>query len=108
VVCLFQPHRYTRTRDLLPDFTTAFNDADVLLLTEIYAAGEEPIDGISGEALVEAIRAHGHRDATFVGDRAQLAGAARRIVREGDIVITLGAGDITAVGPELLGLLAAS
>jgi UDP-N-acetylmuramate--alanine ligase len=107
VVCVFQPHRYTRTRDLLAEFTTAFNDADVLLLSEIYAAGEEPIPGISGERLAEEIRAFGHRDVTFVGDRGRLARAARERVREGDLVITLGAGDITAVGPELLGMLAA-
>jgi UDP-N-acetylmuramate--alanine ligase len=105
IVCAFQPHRYTRTRDLFADFTTAFNDADVLLLTEIYAAGEEPIAGISGDALAGAVRAHGHRSVTFVAERARLAQAVKERVREGDIVITLGAGDITAVGPELLAML---
>jgi UDP-N-acetylmuramate--alanine ligase len=105
VVCVFQPHRYSRTRDLLQEFTSAFNDADVLLLSEIYAAGEEAIPGVSGEQLAEAIRAHGHRDVTFVAERPKLAAAARERVREGDIVITLGAGDITAVGPELLAML---
>jgi UDP-N-acetylmuramate--alanine ligase len=105
VVCLFQPHRYTRTRDLMDEFSTAFNDADVLLLTEIYAASEEPIPGVSGAVLAEAIRACGHRDVTFVPERAGLAAAARARVRPGDIVLTLGAGDITAVGPELLRLL---
>jgi UDP-N-acetylmuramate--alanine ligase len=107
VVCVFQPHRYSRTRDLLADFTTAFNDADALVLSEIYAAGEEPLPGISGEALAEAIRAHGHRDVTFVGERARLARATREKVRPGDIVITLGAGDVTNVGPELLAMLGA-
>jgi len=104
VVCLFQPHRYTRTRDLLADFATAFNDADVLLLTDIYAAGEEPIAGATSATLAEAIRACGHRDVSLV-PRAELARAARERVRPGDIVLTLGAGDITAVGPELIGLL---
>jgi UDP-N-acetylmuramate--alanine ligase len=104
VVCVFQPHRYTRTRDLHAEFTTAFNDADVLLLTDVYAAGEDPIPGVSAAGLVEAIRACGHRDATHV-PRAGLAAAARARVRPGDLVITLGAGDVTAVGPELLGLL---
>jgi UDP-N-acetylmuramate--alanine ligase len=108
VVCLFQPHRYTRTRDLLDEFSTSFNDADILLLTEIYAASEEPIPGVSGARLAEAIRACGHRDVTFVPERAKLAAAARARVRPGDIVLTLGAGDITAVGPELLQLLADS
>ncbi len=104
VVCLFQPHRYTRTRDLLEDFKTAFNDADVLLVTDVYAASEEPIPGISGGALADGIRACGHRDVTHV-PRAGLAAAARERVRPGDVVLTLGAGDVTAVGPELLELL---
>jgi UDP-N-acetylmuramate--alanine ligase len=104
VVCLFQPHRYTRTHDLMAEFATAFNDADVLLLTDIYAAGEDPIPGATSPALAEAIRACGHRDVTYV-PRAELAQKARERVRGGDLVITLGAGDITAVGPELLGLL---
>jgi UDP-N-acetylmuramate--alanine ligase len=104
VVCLFQPHRYTRTRDLLAEFATAFDDADVLLLTDVYAAGEEPIAGADAAALAGAIRACGHRDVTLV-PRADLARAARARVRPGDIVLTLGAGDVTQVGPELLGLL---
>jgi UDP-N-acetylmuramate--alanine ligase len=104
VVCLFQPHRYTRTRDLLAEFATAFNDADVLLLTDIYAAGEEPIAGATADALADAIRACGHRDVSLV-PRAELARAARARVRPGDIVLTLGAGDVTQVGPELLALL---
>jgi UDP-N-acetylmuramate--alanine ligase len=105
VVCLFQPHRYTRTRDLLAEFATAFNDADVLLVTDVYAAGEEPIPGANAASLAEAIRACGHRDVTLV-PRPELAAAARSRVRSGDIVLTLGAGDVTQVGPELLGLLA--
>ncbi len=107
VVCVFQPHRYSRTRDLLADFTAAFVDADALLVSEIYPAGEEPIPGVSGQALAEAIRAHGHRDVTFVGERARLALATREKVHPGDIVITLGAGDVTSVGPELLRMLQA-
>ena len=104
VVCVFQPHRYTRTRDLFEEFATAFNDADVLLLTDIYAASEDPIPGVSPQALVEAIRARGHRDATWV-PRGELAARARAAVKPGDIVLTLGAGDVTNVGPELLKLL---
>jgi UDP-N-acetylmuramate--alanine ligase len=106
VVCVFQPHRYSRTRDLLPEFATAFNDADVLVLSEIYAAGEEPIPGVSGDALAEQIRAHGHREVVFVPDRPGLAAATRERVRRGDLVLTLGAGDVTQVGPELLQMLA--
>jgi UDP-N-acetylmuramate--alanine ligase len=104
VVCLFQPHRYTRTRDLMAEFATAFDDADVLLLTDIYAAGEEAIPGATADALAEAIRACGHRDVTLV-PRAELCRAARARVQPGDIVLTLGAGDVTQVGPELLALL---
>ena len=104
VVCLFQPHRYSRTRDLHAEFATAFNDADVLLVTDVYAAGEEPLPGVSAAGLVEAVRACGHRDAAFV-PRAGLAAAARARLQPGDLVLTLGAGDVTHVGPELLGLL---
>ncbi|MGC4000609.1 MAG: UDP-N-acetylmuramate--L-alanine ligase [Anaeromyxobacter sp.] len=104
VVCVFQPHRYTRTRDLMPEFATAFNDADVVLLTDVYAAGEEPIPGATSAHLVEAVRAWGHRDVSLV-PRAELARVARERVRPGDIVLTLGAGDVTQVGPELLALL---
>ena len=107
LVVAFQPHRYTRTRDLLQEFTTAFNDADVLFTTEIYAASEDPIPGVSGEGLANAIRAHGHRDVSFVHRRAELASAILPRLREGDLVLTLGAGDITQVGPELLQLLEA-
>jgi len=104
VVCVFQPHRYTRTRDLLEEFKTAFNDADVLLVTDVYAASEDPIPGISGASLAEGIRACGHKDVSHA-PRAGLAAEARARVRPGDVVITLGAGDVTAVGPELLELL---
>jgi UDP-N-acetylmuramate--alanine ligase len=105
IVCAFQPHRYTRTRDLLGEFATAFNDADVLLLADIYAAGEEPIPGVTGQKLHEAVRACGHRDVAFVQDRVSLAEAVRARLRRGDLVITLGAGDVTHVGEELLALL---
>src|SRR5438270_2926605 len=105
IVCAFQLHRYTRTRDLMGDFATAFNDADVLILGDIYAAGEEPIPNVSGEKLHAAVRACGHRDATFVPERAALAAALRKRVRAGDLVLTLGAGDVTHVGEELLALL---
>jgi len=105
LVVVFQPHRYTRTRDLLSEFATAFNDADVLVVLGIYAASEEPIPGITGEALAEAVRSHGHRDVTYVERRADAAAALLPKLREGDLVVTLGAGDVTQVGPELLQLL---
>jgi UDP-N-acetylmuramate--alanine ligase len=105
LVVVFQPHRYTRTRDLLSEFVTAFNDADVLMVLGIYAASEEPIPGISGDALAQAIRSHGHRDVTYVEKRADAAAGLLPRLREGDLVVTLGAGDVTQVGPELLQLL---
>jgi len=105
LVVAFQPHRYTRTRDLMGEFATAFNDADVLVLTDIYAASEEPIAGIDSAALYEAVRRCGHRDAHCVA-RPEVARTLAGLVRDGDLVLTLGAGDITNAGPELLGLLA--
>jgi UDP-N-acetylmuramate--alanine ligase len=108
LVVVFQPHRYTRTRDLLADFATAFNDADLLVVLGIYAASEEPIPGISGETLADAVRSHGHRDVTYVEKRTEAAAALVPRLREGDLVVTLGAGDVTQVGPELLQLLESS
>ncbi len=107
IVVAFQPHRFTRTRDLLGDFATSFNEADVLFVTEIYAAGEEPIANVTGEGFVAAVRGCGHRDATFVPVRAELGQRLADRVQRGDLVITLGAGDITHAGEDLLGLLAA-
>ena len=105
LVVAFQPHRYTRTHDLLKEFATSFNDADVVFVTSVYAAGEERIPGATGDALADAVRAHGHRDVTFVEKRTDLAKTLLPRLREGDIVLTLGAGDITQVGPELVELL---
>jgi UDP-N-acetylmuramate--alanine ligase len=104
IVCAFQPHRYTRTRDLFGEFATAFNDADAVLLTDIYAAGEDPIAGVSGARLHDAVKACGHRDTAFV-ERPDLARKLREKARQGDLVLTLGAGDITHASEELLELL---
>ena len=106
LVVLFQPHRYTRTRDLIDDFSRAFTDADQLFVTEIYAAGEQPIPGVSGAKLAEAIRAAGHPSVTFVERKAELVGQVQPQLKAGDLVITLGAGDIWKTGPELLASLA--
>jgi UDP-N-acetylmuramate--alanine ligase len=108
VVTVFQPHRYTRTHHLRQEFLTAFNQTDVLLLMDIYPAGEAPIPGVSAAGLAEGIRAHGHRDVTYVGgDKARVADHLMQITRPGDLVLTLGAGDVGQVGPELLLRLAA-
>ena len=105
IVVAFQPHRYTRTHDLLKEFATSFNDADVVFVSSVYAAGEERIPGATGDALADAVRSHGHRDVTFVEKRTDIAKTLLPRLREGDIVLTLGAGDITQVGPELVELL---
>lgn len=101
-VVLFQPHRYTRTRDLMDDFATAFNDADVLILTEIYPAGEAPLEGISARVLGERIKSHGHRGVHIEPSKERLADAALALIHPGDMVITLGAGDIWKSGVALL------
>jgi UDP-N-acetylmuramate--alanine ligase len=103
VVVIWQPHRYTRTLHLREEFLTAFNQADALVVMDIYAAGEAPIEGVSAAELAEAIRAHGHRDVTYLGrDRAGVIDHVIDISRPGDLVITLGAGDVSQLGPELL------
>ncbi len=98
----FQPHRYTRTRDLWDDFLGAFHDADVLYVSEIYAAGEDKLPGVEAGPLVEAIRAHGHRDAHHVADLDALVERVAAESRPGDLVLTLGAGSIATLGPRLL------
>ncbi|MFO0552107.1 MAG: UDP-N-acetylmuramate--L-alanine ligase [Polyangiaceae bacterium] len=96
IVVAFQPHRHSRTRDLFDDFSRAFNQADVLVVTDIYAAGESPIPGVSAEKLVQSIREHGHHHAHYAPDKRDLPALLADITREGDIVIALGAGDINA------------
>jgi UDP-N-acetylmuramate--alanine ligase len=102
IVAVFQPHRYTRTQALFQDFLTAFYDANVLLLTEIYPAGEDRMEGVEAKALYEGLREHGHKDVTFLSDRKEIVDHLLRIVTPGDLVITLGAGDIWQVSEELV------
>jgi UDP-N-acetylmuramate--alanine ligase len=102
LVVLFQPHRYTRTRDLFGDFLDAFDAADQLVLTDVYPAGEEPIDGVTGDVLYFALRRRGHLDVAYVSDWRQLVPAAQATVRAGDLVIVLGAGPIHEVGERLV------
>jgi UDP-N-acetylmuramate--alanine ligase len=103
IVVLFQPHRYTRTQHLRQEFATAFAEADVVLVMDIYPAGEPPIPGVTAEDLAEAIRAQGHPDVTWVGgDRGRVVEHLAGVIRPGDLVLTLGAGDVGQIGPELL------
>ncbi len=106
LVVLFQPHRYTRTHLLLDDFARAFYDADVVLVTDIYAASEEPIPGVTAERLVERLREFGHRNAHYVGDLEEAVRAARAVLRRGDLLLTLGAGNVVQAGERLLAELA--
>lgn len=102
LVVVFQPHRYTRTFHLFQDFLTAFHEADTLFLMDIYPAGEEPLEGVSSELLCRAIRDAGHRDVEHVRDRRELADKIMKKLVPGDVVITLGAGDVWKVGEELI------
>jgi UDP-N-acetylmuramate--alanine ligase len=105
LVVAFQPHRYTRTKELFDAFVTCFYDADLLVLTDIYAASEQPIPGITAEILATEIRKHGQKDVSYVEDRTQLPEHLAAIIRPGDIVLTLGAGNIWQAGEELLKVL---
>jgi len=95
VIAIAQPHRYTRLRDLFDDFASCFNDADTVLVAPVYTAGEDPIDGVTSEALVNRIRAGGHRDARHIGGADAVAPVVRELARPGDFVVFLGAGNIT-------------
>jgi UDP-N-acetylmuramate--alanine ligase len=99
-VVVFQPHRYTRTRDLLREFFTAFNQADVLFLLDIYPAGEDPIPGVKAESLYEGIKGHGHKD-VILADRKEILEQLLPRLKKGDLVITLGAGDVWKIGEAL-------
>jgi UDP-N-acetylmuramate--alanine ligase len=101
LVLVFQPHRYTRTRDLLDDFGRVLGQCDVLLVTEVYAAGEAPIAGADGRAICRAVRSRGLMEPVFVERVDDLALSLRGIVHDGDVVLTMGAGNIGAVAHDL-------
>lgn len=101
-VVVFQPHRYTRTQELMDEFALAFNNADVVFVLDIYAASEQPIEGINAEVLTENIKKYGHKNVTYHGDIETVADAVLPILQEGDLVITLGAGTVTRLSDEIL------
>jgi len=105
VVLVFQPHRYTRTRDLMDDFASVLSEADALVLLDVYAAGEEPIPGADGRSMARAVRTRGAVEPVFVENLDDLAGVLEDVLNDGDLVLTMGAGDIGAYAhslPELL------
>ena len=105
IVVLFQPHRYSRTQDLLGDFGSAFHNADKVLVCDIYAAGEAAIEGLSGEDVAAMMVGHGHRDVKFIGARENVVDRVLEELKEGDLLLTLGAGDIWRTGEDVLGRL---
>jgi UDP-N-acetylmuramate--alanine ligase len=102
IVVLFQPHRYSRTNDLMQEFARSFNNADVVFITDIYAASEDPIEGVTSEALTNAIKRFGHKDVNYIGPLENAPGILRDSVQSGDLVVTLGAGTVNRVCDQLL------
>jgi UDP-N-acetylmuramate--alanine ligase len=101
IVLAFQPHRYTRTRDLLDDFANVLAGVETLVVSEVYAAGETPIPGADGKAICRAVRSHGRVEPIFIERIEHLPATLQRIVRDGDLVVTMGAGSIGAIAAEL-------
>jgi len=101
VLLAFQPHRYTRTRDLIDDFGKALSDADALVVTEVYAAGEAPLVGADGRAICRAVRSRGQLEPLFVEKVEELAQALKDIIQGGDVILAMGAGSISAVAHQL-------
>lgn len=102
LVAVFQPHRYSRTRDLFERFATAFYGAEVVIATDVYSAGEAPLPGVSAEALADAVRSHGHKKVEFAAGNEEILSILQNTVMPGDLVITLGAGNIWQTGKALL------
>ncbi|MEW6380425.1 MAG: UDP-N-acetylmuramate--L-alanine ligase [bacterium] len=104
LIVIFQPHRYTRTRDLLAEFATAFYQSDTLIITDIYPAGERPIEGINALAMAEGVRQSGHTDVHYIPDKDEIPALIGHMVRPGDMILTLGAGDIWKLDSRIVAL----
>ena len=102
VVAVFQPHRYSRTQALFEDFLTAFYQADKLIVMDVYAASEDPIPGVEARDLCDGISGHGHKDVTYIADKEAVVAHLKDVVQPGDLVITLGAGNVWQVGEEFI------
>ena len=99
---MFQPHRYTRTQLCFEDFLGAFHDADSVIVTDIYPAGEKELKGVNAERLAEGIRKQGHREVHHIQEFSEIVAQLMEVCHEGDMVLTLGAGDVYRVGEMLL------
>ena len=102
LLCVFQPHRYTRTKLLFSEFCECFKDCDELILTDIYAASEEAIPGVSSMHLAEGIKAATGQEVLYIGKLTKAEEYLERVVRPGDLVMTIGAGDVFKIGEELV------
>jgi len=102
IVVVFQPHRYTRTRDLFDDFKRAFYQSDMLFVLPIYSAGEKELEGVNSQALCEAIISHGHREVFYIENADLAVSRLKEIIKDDDVVLTLGAGNVWQVGENLL------
>ena len=102
IVVLFQPHRYSRTHDLMQEFARSFNNADVLFITDIYAASEDPIEGVSSEALTTEIKRFGHKEVNYIGGLENAVASLQSYVQPGDLVLTLGAGTVNRISDQLV------
>jgi UDP-N-acetylmuramate--alanine ligase len=102
IVALFQPHRYTRTKDLFQEFMTAFYDADILVVTDIYPAGEAPLPGVSGRQLYDGLKQYNYRDVTYTPEIEQAQQHVAGLLQAGDVFITLGAGNIWTAGEGIM------
>ena len=105
LVCAFQPHRYSRTQLLQKEYGSCFRDADLLVLTDVYSAGEDPIPGIDGEILVKEVAEQTGQRTVYIKDKKEIAAYLKSIAQEGDLIMTMGAGDIVKCGEELVELL---
>jgi UDP-N-acetylmuramate--alanine ligase len=104
-VIVFQPHRYTRTKELMEDFARSFNNADILFVLDIYAASEQPIEGVTAEILTENIKQFGHKNAHYIGGMEGAPEKVTAVLQPGDLVITLGAGTVTRLSEEIVEML---
>lgn len=105
IVCVFQPHRYTRVHALMKEFWTSFNESDILVVTDIYPAGEKPIEGIDAEQMAEGIKGYGHGDVLFIDNLDDVPAYLMECLQPGDVLITLGAGDVWKVARKTLTML---